>query len=101
MNNIGKAVKIIASEATCKEAPNYQKIRLLEYLLKHGKIASPLVAWSRLGIYRLSAVVFDLRKLGIEIETELVDIDNQFGERCRVASYRLLEWQPALKVVRG
>lgn len=66
-----------------------QKQRLTAYLEQHGTI-NPLEAWVKLGIYRLSAVVFDLRKKGLEIETESVTVQNRFGEDCDVARYKLV-----------
>ena len=63
-----------------------QKERLLNYFLLHGRI-NPLESWQALGIYRLSAVVLDLRKAGHSIETVLTPVENQFGEECRVATY--------------
>lgn len=65
-----------------------QNERLLAYLQTHREI-DPLTAWAELGIYRLGARVFDLRESGHKIETERVEVDNRFGEPCRVARYRL------------
>ena len=65
-----------------------QKERLLNYLKQHSKI-NPLQSWQALGIYRLSAVIFDLRKEGYEIVTNRKAVQNQFGEECVVAEYEL------------
>ncbi len=65
-----------------------QQGRLLTYLREH-KTIQPLVAWERLGIYRLAAVIHRLRKDGHDIVTEEIDVKNTFGERVRVARYRL------------
>lgn len=65
-----------------------QCIRLLGYLKQHRTI-EPMTAWSKLGIYRLGARVYDLRKAGHVIESDRVEVENQFGEPCRVARYRL------------
>lgn len=62
--------------------------RLLMHL-KSGPI-EPLQALKDLGIYRLSARIKNLRDEGHNIETNMVDVVNQFGEPCRVAEYRLL-----------
>lgn len=64
-----------------------QTDRLLEYLQEHRRI-NPLEAWRKLGIYRLGARVFDLRAAGHTIHSERVSVANQYGEKCRVASYR-------------
>ena len=58
--------------------------------LKRGPI-TPMEAWSELGIYRLGARVFDLKASGHDIDRELVQVSNRFGEECRVAQYRLIE----------
>lgn len=64
-----------------------QKQRVLEWLKRHKGI-TPLEAWVELGIYRLSDVIWKLRKYYI-IDTEEKVIINKFGEECRVAFYVL------------
>jgi len=64
-----------------------QDLRLLDYLRDNGKI-DPMKAWSELGIYRLSACIFRLRKEGWIIVTERKDVENKFGELCHVALYK-------------
>jgi hypothetical protein len=66
-----------------------QKERLLNYLKLNTRI-NPLESWTKLGIYRLSAVVFDLRKEGHIIVTNRKAVNNQFGEECVVAEYELI-----------
>lgn len=66
-----------------------QKERLEQYLLAN-KTINPLEAWTKLGIYRLSAVVFDLRKEGHLIVSNRKRVKNQFNEHCYVAEYELL-----------
>lgn len=65
-----------------------QNERLLNHLSNVGPI-DPLQAWSKLGIYRLGARVFDLKGAGHNIVRTLVDVQNKFGEKCRVALYSL------------
>lgn len=65
-----------------------QNDRLLAYL-KKGRSIDPLNAWSRMGIYRLSARIYDLRQQGIEISSRLVEVENKWGEVFRVAQYRI------------
>lgn len=60
--------------------------RLLAYLEEHRTI-NPLEAWSKLGIYRLGARVFDLRAAGYDVQSGFLKVKNQFGEDCRVANY--------------
>lgn len=62
--------------------------RLSKYLKSYGKI-NPLEAWISLGIYRLSAVIYDLRNQGWKINTTFVNVQNQFGEKINVATYVL------------
>jgi len=62
--------------------------RLLDYL-KVNKVINPLTAWTELGIYRLSAVIFLLRKDGYEIETDMVKVLNKFNEPVMFAEYKL------------
>jgi hypothetical protein len=65
-----------------------QKDRLLDFLKTHRQI-NPLQSWQVLGIYRLSAVILDLRKEGWIISTIRTEVKNQFGEACHVATYVL------------
>ena len=67
--------------------------RLEEYLLTHDNI-NPLQAWNELGIYRLSAVVFDLRKEGLNIHTGRMKVRNKFGETCEVGLYSIVKAVP-------
>jgi hypothetical protein len=60
--------------------------RLHAHLNRFGSI-TPFVAWTELGIYRLSDCVYKLRKQGVKIETTYVDVKNQFEETCHVAKY--------------
>jgi hypothetical protein len=60
--------------------------RLNEYLDTHNSI-TPLQSWEELGIYRLGARIFDLKKAGVVIHTRLTPVENRFGEECHVAEY--------------
>jgi hypothetical protein len=65
-----------------------QKQRLLCYLKENGTI-NPLQAWASLGIYRLSDAIYRLRKDGHSIQTNDIDVNNRFDEKCTVAEYFL------------
>ena len=65
-----------------------QQNRLLNYLQQNGTI-NPLQSWQMLGIYRLSAVKYDLVKAGYNIETNRKSVKNKFGEKCSFAEYKL------------
>lgn len=69
-------------------APSNQKKRLLAHLEKFGCV-NPLEAWRVLGIYRLSARIFDLREEGHNITRETITVTNKFGEQVSVANYIL------------
>lgn len=62
------------------------KARLLSYFEQYGNITSK-EAFEKLGMTRLSAVVFDLRKLGYRIDTVTVESSNRYGEPVRFARY--------------
>lgn len=62
--------------------------RILAYLKEHGTI-DPLTAWSECGVYRCGARIFDLRSRGYEISTGEKEVTNRYGEKCKVAEYRL------------
>ncbi len=65
-----------------------QNTRLLSHL-KGGNTINPLEAWRRLGIYRLSARIYDLRDSGYEIDMKRKEVRNQFDEVINVAQYSL------------
>lgn len=61
--------------------------RLEGYLKDHGNIG-PLEAWKELGIYRLSARIFELKKqTELTIDTKREVVKNGFGEPVNVARY--------------
>lgn len=55
--------------------------------LRSGKHITPLEALNRFGCFRLCARIYDLKKAGHEIESQMVTLPN--GKQ--VASYRLAE----------
>ena len=65
-----------------------QAARFLAALLAALQI-NPLLAWRDFGIYRVSYVVFRLRKLGWPVITADLAVSNRFGEECIVALYSL------------
>lgn len=66
-----------------------QAARLLAEL-RAGRSVDPFRGWFRLGIYRLSDTVLQLRKAGWGVVTDTKEVKNRHGEVCRVANYRLL-----------
>ena len=64
--------------------------RVLRFMKEHGSITS-LQAIEAFGCTRLAAVIHTIRHaMGIDVEMEMVDVKNRFGETCRVARYRLV-----------
>lgn len=71
------------------ERPN-QVERILDYLSRHGSITQ-FEAISELGILRLASRISEMKdKYGIKIKSEMVEVTNRFGEKCRVARYTIL-----------
>ena len=65
--------------------PTPQQQRVLTYLETHGTI-EPMTALNKLGIYRLSDVIFKLRE-DYEIETKPTKSLNRFKEKVSYATY--------------
>ena len=66
------------------------KERVLDYL-KQNKTITPLQALSEFGCYRLGARIWDLRRDGHRIDTEIIHAKDQHGEDMRYAKYTLME----------
>lgn len=62
-----------------------QTDRLIEWL-EHSPI-DPLTAWTELGIYRLSARIFDAKRIIPDIKRASKTVVNRFGENVTVALY--------------
>ena len=60
--------------------------RVVDYINEFGSITS-LDAFRDLGVTRLSAVVFDLKKKGIPIETQFESSKNRWGDTTNYARY--------------
>ena len=71
-----------------KKVKDSQKKKVLEWL-KKGKTLTSAQAWTKWGITRLSAIIYELRKYW-NIKTEMVNVLNRDGETCRVARYSLV-----------
>lgn len=61
--------------------------RVLQYMEQFGSI-STMQAFSDLGVTRLASRIHDLKRTGIEIETETVASINRFGDTVYHAVYR-------------
>lgn len=66
-----------------------QKKIILEHLLA-GETLTPADAFRLTGSTRLSARIYDLRRDGYVINTEMITVKNRFGRTATVAQYRLI-----------
>ena len=62
------------------------KVRILNHMKKHGSITS-MESFEKYGITRLSARIKDLRDLGYDITTMMIEGQNRYGEAIRYAKY--------------
>ena len=67
-----------------------QKTVVIKYMQAHKRGISQREAY-KMGIYRLSAVIFELRKAGHRIWTETKEVINADGSVSRVGYYHLRE----------
>jgi hypothetical protein len=63
-----------------------QTSSIKDYLLDGNSLTS-IEAFEKFGCTRLSARIFDMRKAGIQIKTEMVEGRNRYGSYCRYACY--------------
>lgn len=64
-----------------------QATDVIEFIRDHGSITT-MDAFG-LGITRLASRVHDLRRFGITVNREMVNVTNRKGETCRVARYTI------------
>ncbi len=64
------------------------KVALVDYMRKNSGITSK-EAFEEFGITRLSARIMELRQMGYDIVTLMMDGKTRFGESCRYAKYVL------------
>ena len=63
---------------------------VLEWMREHDGITS-WEAFAELGVTRLSAAIYNLRKRGLEIETQTLKTKNRYGSTVAYAKYVLEE----------
>ena len=68
------------------------KVAILEHMRQNPWITSK-EAFEQYGITRLSARIKNLRDVGYDIETVMVETTTRFGESCRYARY-ILKGEP-------
>jgi hypothetical protein len=59
-----------------------------QYLREYGKITA-LEALRELGVLRLAARIDDLKKQGVGIASNMIEVRGRNGRKARVAEYRL------------
>lgn len=67
-----------------------QKQMVLDYIMEFGSI-TPIDALRDLGVTRLAAKVFELKKDGHDIDKVIETGKNRFGNRTRYARYSLVK----------
>lgn len=77
----------VAQSHSHVESTQSQSQRILEYLLA-GKRLTPLLALEKFGCFRLGGRVYDLKREGWDIQTEMITL--QSGKR--IAEYRIPEF---------
>ena len=65
-----------------------QNDRIVNYMQEHGGITQ-IEALQHLGVLRLASRISDLRRCGVDITSEFVEVKNRYGEKSRVKRYRL------------
>ena len=68
-----------------KTAKATQMQRVLDYIRETGSVTQ-LEAIKELGVLRLSAVIFDLKRKGYAIKSELVPVQTRYG-KTNIARY--------------
>ena len=63
-----------------------QRKAVKDYLCK-GETLTSYEAFKLFGCTRLSAIIFELRKSGYDIETFMIKRKNRYGETCEYAEY--------------
>ena len=65
-----------------------QAERVLAYMAEHGSVTQ-FEALKDLGVMRLASRISELRRNGHKIESQMVKVENRYGETCRVKRYSL------------
>lgn len=67
-----------------------QQERVLSYMQTYGSISS-LEAFKDLGVTRLSAVIFELKKKGVRIKSNTEFLKNRYGEPVHFSRYMVAD----------
>lgn len=64
-----------------------QNGRIIAYMSEFGGITQ-LEALRDLGVMRLASRISDLRRMGYDIESDIVPVKNRYGETCHIKRYK-------------
>ena len=67
-----------------------QMSSIREYL-ENGNSITSMQAYQMFGCTRLSAKIFDMRKSGMKIQTEMIDCVTRYGRTTQCARYTLVK----------
>ena len=65
-----------------------QTMDVIDYIHDNGSITAKQ-AMEDLGCFRLSGRIYDIKRMGIEVEKEMITVQNRHGKDCRVARYTI------------
>ena len=68
--------------------PKGQQAAVLAYIIQHDSITS-MEAFERLGVTRLSAVVYNLKRKGYKIKSEPEQVKTRYGATATISRYSL------------
>ena len=68
--------------------PKGQQAAVLAYIIQHDSITS-MEAFEHLGVTRLSAVVYNLKKKGYKIKSESEQVKTRYGATATISRYSL------------
>jgi len=64
--------------------------RIMSFIVLNGSITQK-DAMNDLGVYRLASRIADLKREGYNIQKEMTEVINRYGEKCHIARYSLAE----------
>lgn len=73
-----------------KVAKTTKTSEILNHLKTNGSISS-MEAINLYGATRLSAIIFEFRRKGMEIESKWEETKDRYGNNCKYVRYRLIE----------
>ena len=68
--------------------PRGQQAAVLAYIIQHDSITS-MEAFEHLGVTRLSAVVYNLKRKGYKIKSEPEQVKTRYGATATISRYSL------------